>query len=249
MAGRGFAIPVVFLLVSFALTYSCCCGAEAPFDDEFNDEFDDEFEDENVLRTFDPLCPYNRFMFEVNDRLYFWVMKPIASGYGKIVPEGGRLAVNRFFKNIAFPVRFINNLLQLKIKNAAVEFARFGVNSTVGVLGFGDPATRYLSLKTCNEDFGQTLGRYGLGGGFHLVLPFLGPSNLRDAIGRIPDYFLSPIGYVEPVTASMAIRVYEQENYLSLHIGEYESLKKDALDPYTFMRDVYEQNRQKKVGE
>lgn len=245
MAGRGFAIPVVFLLVSLTLTCSYCCGADAPFDDEF----DDEFEDENVLRTFDPLVPYNRFMFEVNDRLYFWLIRPIASGYGKIVPEGGRIAVNRFFKNIAFPVRFVNNLLQLKIRNAAVEFARFGVNSTVGVLGFGDPARSQLGLRPYREDFGQTLGHYGLGGGCHLVLPFLGPSNLRDAIGRIPDYFLNPIGYVEPVTASLAIHAYEQENYLSLHIGEYESLKKDALDSYTFMRDVYEQNRKKMVKE
>lgn len=260
----GSCISIAFLVASFlVLVHSNSCAQEVradatvgkedeiddAFGDEFDDEFADEFEDENELRRSDPLRLYNRFMFQVNDKLYFWVMKPVASGYRKVVPEKGRVAVGRFFRNLLFPVRFVNNVLQLKFKNAGGELARFGINSTIGILGFGDPAKSRLGLDACNEDFGQTLGRYGVGSGPPLVLPVLGSSNLRDAIGKVPDYFLNPIHYVEPEGTAGAIRAYEGENYISLHIGEYESLKKEAIDPYTFMRDVYEQSRKKVIKE
>lgn len=247
MAGHCSAIPVAALLLVLMCSY--CCGLDTSLDDEFDDEFEDEFADKEALRPSDPLRPYNRFMFSVNDRLYFWVMKPVAVGYSKVVPERGRIAISRFFKNITFPIRFVNNVLQLKFKNAGVECARFGVNTTVGVLGLGDPARSRLGLTPRREDFGQTLGHYGVGSGFHLVLPVLGPSNLRDAVGRVPDCFLNPINYVDPIEAAVMINAYGKENYTSLHIGEYESLKRDALDPYTFIRDAYEQNREKAVRE
>ncbi len=246
MSGHCSAIPISLLFLVLMCSY--CCGVDTSLDDEFDDEFEDEFADKEASRPSDPLRLYNRFMFRINDRLYFWLMKPVAVGYSKVVPEGGRIAVNRFFRNITFPIRFVNNVLQLKFKNAGVECARFGVNTTVGILGFGDPARR-LGLTPRSEDFGQTLGRYGAGSGFHLVLPVLGPSNLRDAVGRVPDYFLNPISYVDPTEAALTISAYEKENYMSLHIGEYESLKKDALDPYTFIRDAYEQNRNKMIEE
>ena len=247
MAGHGFAIPVA--LIFLVLVCSYCCGVDSSLDGEFDDEFEDEFTDKEVSRPSDPLRLYNRFMFGVNDRLYFWVVRPVAVGYGKVVPERGRIAVNRFFRNISFPIRFVSNVLQLKFRNAGIECARFGVNTTIGVLGFGDPARSRLGLTPRREDFGQTLGRYGVGSGFHLVLPVLGPSNLRDAVGRVPDCFLNPINYIKPTWASIAINAYEKENYTSLHVGEYESFKKDALNPYTFVRDVYEQNRKKMIEE
>lgn len=237
-------------------------GDESDVFDEF-DEFDefesdsdfDEFKefdsgtDKRGVKVYDPLAGYNRFMTKVNDRIYFWVLKPAASGYAAITPRFMRKSVNRFFKNLSYPVRFVNNVLQLKFKKAGVETARFMINSTVGLAGLRDPADRWFDLEAYPEDFGQTLGVYGVGEGFHLVLPLLGPSNLRDAFAIIPDKFLEPLYYVEPTEAAIALGVYDRVNYTSLHLGEYESLKGDAVDWYIFLRNAYESNRKKKIEE
>jgi phospholipid-binding lipoprotein MlaA len=194
-------------------------------------------------------------MFNFNDKFYFWVLKPVSKVYGKIVPEKGRIAINRFFKNLGFPVRFVNNALQGKFKRAGIETLRFVVNSTIGVIGLADPADSQFNLQAHEEDFGQTLGHYGVGDGFPIVLPFLGPTNLRDLIGMVPDLFLNPVSYVgprgKPVTTEtrVLIKTGETVNKTSLNIGVYESLKEDALDPYTFMRDAYKQNRDPKIAE
>ena len=222
---------------------------EGELQEDYDDEFDDDFEEETDSKIFDPLSGYNRFMTGFNDKLYYWAFKPVAQGYSFIIPEPGRLAINRCFRNLMFPMRLVNNLLQLKFKNAGIETLRFGVNTTVGILGFRDPARSYFNLNPCKEDFGQTLGRYGIGGGFHIVLPVFGPSNLRDAIGKIPDYFLNPINYIEDGYAAIGVNAFDRTNYGSLHIGEYEAIQKDALDFYILMRDSYEQNRKMKIKE
>lgn len=197
----------------------------------------------------DPLYGYNRFMTRVNDKVYFWVLKPVAQGYRAVAPEPMRLAVGRFFRNLLMPVRFTNNLLQLKPGQAGTELARFALNTTVGVLGFGDPATSRFGLQAYPEDFGQTLGYYGVGSGFHIVLPLLGPSNLRDALGLIPDHFLNPVNCIDDSQTRLAIRIYDRVNFTSLHIGEYESLKRDAVELYPFLRDTYEQRRSRLIEE
>ena len=220
-----------------------------PLAEEAGFELEDEFESISAEPVIDPLSGYNRVMTQVNDRVYFWLFKPIAQGYRAVVPEGARLAVGRFFRNLLMPVRFANNLLQLKPKRAGTELARFALNTTFGVLGFGDPAADRFDLQAYPEDFGQTLGHYGVGNGFHIVLPLLGPSNLRDTLGLIPDYFLDPVSYIEGSDARLAVRAHERVNHTSLHIGEYESLKKDAVDLYTFLRDSYEQHRVKQIEE
>ena len=222
----------------------------------FEEEFEEEFAERLESEVFDPLGGYNRFMTKTNDKFYFWILKPTASGYRKIIPQGARVSVNRFFNNLLFPLRFVNNILQLKFKGAGVELARFGLNTTVGVIGFGDPAQKWFNLNPYPEDFGQTLGYYGMGSGFHLVLPVIGPSNLRDTIGLIGDFYLDPIcylsscyaRYLKPVPA-FAVQSYKIVNAASLHIGEYESIKKDAIDLYTFLRDAYEQSRKKEIKE
>lgn len=229
-------------------------------EDDFNDDFEDEFAAEDKLDVFDPLSRYNREVTNFNDKLYFWLLKPVSEGYSYVVPEPARLSVARFFKNILFPVRFVNNILQFKFKGAGIELSRFCINSTVGILGLADPAKEWLALEAHPEDFGQTLGYYGVGGGFHIVLPFLGPSNLRDLVGMVPDFYADPVQLVQLVDADMvelidadidhfAFRSYDIMNRTSLHIGEYETLKADALDLYTFLRDAYEANRKKKIEE
>lgn len=216
-------------------------------EDDFG--LEEEFKEASLDNVFDPLGGYNRFMTSVNDKLYFWVVKPVARGYGAAVPLSARRSVVKFFNNLLFPVRFINNVLQLKFKRAGIELVRFCVNTTAGVLGFGDPARNWFSLEAYPEDFGQTLGRYGVGSGFHIVLPLLGPSNLRDLAGLFPDYFLDPVSQIKKWEEELAVKSYDRLNDASLHIGEYESIKKDALDLYPFLRDAYEQNRNQKIKE
>jgi len=222
-------------------------SAQAPVDDELN--LESEFDEPGVNQPLDPLSGYNRLMTQFNDKVYFYALKPAAQGYRAVVPEGGRLAVSRFFRNLLMPVRFANNLLQLKPKQAGTELARFVLNSTLGFLGFTDPAAEKFGLQAYPEDFGQTLGYYGVGSGFHIVLPLLGPSNLRDTLGLVPDHFLDPVSHIDDFETELAVRTYKQVNDTSLHIGEYESVKKDAVDLYTFIRDGYEQHREKLIEE
>ncbi|MEE8483091.1 MAG: VacJ family lipoprotein [Nitrospinota bacterium] len=226
-------------------------------DDDFDNDFEDEFGEPSKLQVSDPLSGYNRAMTAANDRFYFWLLSPVATGYSYIAPEGVRLAIARFFRNLLFPVRFINNVLQLKIKNAGKETLRFGVNSTVGIVGLWDPAKNYFNIEAHPEDFGQTLGHYGVGSGFHIVLPFFGPSNMRDSVGMVADYFADPISILPERLANSPAHVddiiewsiisFEKVNETSLHLGEYESLKKDAIDLYPFLRDAYEQNRNMEI--
>jgi len=196
----------------------------------------------------DPLEPWNRAMFTVNDKLYFWVLKPVARGYSAIVPEWGRVRVSNMFQNITMPVRFVNNLLQLKIKAAGTEVLRFVFNTTAGVGGMFDVA-KNIDLKPQDEDLGQTLGVYGIGNGFYLVWPVLGPSSLRDTVGTVGDYFLDPVNYITPAADRIAIHAWDTTNRTSLHIGDYEDLKESAIDPYVSFRNAYFQHRNSKIEE
>jgi phospholipid-binding lipoprotein MlaA len=222
---------------------------------EFENEFKDIRVDTQGKGVYDPLMGFNRLMYRFNDKLYFWVLKPVAKGYGKVVSEDIRIALSHFFKNLSFPIRFANNTLQGKFKRAGIETVRFVMNSTLGVLGLSDPAYGLLNLQAYEEDFGQTLGHYGVGDGFPLVLPLLGPSNLRDAIGIIPDIFFYPIAFLDPDNQNrinqvfLGVTIWEIINRTSLRLGYYENLKKDALDPYTLMRDAYKQNRDANIKE
>ncbi|WP_300670102.1 VacJ family lipoprotein [Desulfoluna sp.] len=234
-----------------------------PADDEFDDEDDffgedDFFDEEGLSEEFeetpealvaDPLAPFNRLMFGLNDKLLLWVVKPVATGYRAVTPTVVRRGVSNFFDNLKTPVRLISSLLQGKIKGAGSELGRFLVNSTVGVLGFADPADHWLHLQPSDEDLGQVLGAWGVGNGMYIVWPLLGPSSLRDS-ASIPGYFyLNPVGYIKPAKLSLGISAYEKLNEASFSIDDYVALKASALDPYTFIRDLYIQSRNKKVQE
>lgn len=211
------------------------------------DFFEEEFE-EDKLQVADPLFPWNRAMFHFNDKLYFWALKPLARGYKAVTPDFFRTGVKNFFRNITTPIRLVNCILQGKGNAAAIEFSRFIVNTTIGVLGFRRPADELPQFAPPDaEDLGQTLGNYGLGNGFYIVWPILGPSTLRDSIGRAGDFFLDPVSYVEPTEASLGIRGFDTVNNTSFRIGDYESFKKSAIDPYTALRDVYLQVRENKI--
>jgi len=213
------------------------------------DAFEDEFQPMTQKKVFDPLSGYNRAMTRFNDKFFDWVLEPASKGYNYVVPKGGRTAVSRFFKNLFFPMRLANNILQVKYDEAAGETARFVLNTTVGFFGFFDPAESWFHLKAHPEDFGQTLAVYGAGSGFHIVLPFLGPSNLRDTLGLVPDFYAAPLTYLPEVEVAFAIESYRRLNDASLQIDEYKSIRKDALDFYIFLRDAYEQQREAQIKE
>lgn len=200
----------------------------------------------------DPLQGFNNAMFQFNDKLYFWFLKPVAQGYSAVVPQDFRVAFNNFFRNLATPVRFVNSLLQLKFKEAGNELVRLAVNSTVGVGGLGDPAKTEMGISHYDGDFGQTLGAYGAGHAFYLVWPVFGPSSLRDTIGLGADRFLTPLTWIGSDVSfgtSLGITGFDMVNKTSLRIGDYETFKEAAIDPYESMRDAYVQNRKKHVEE
>lgn len=231
--------------------YSAQEPQEDPEDSQFDefDEFDEEFEDEGIT-ILDPLEPWNRAMFHFNDRLYFWVLKPVSSGYKTVLPQPIRVSVKNFFKNLKFPIRFVNCLLQAKFQGAGTELARFTVNSTVGLAGFLDVAKQNLGIREQEEDFGQTLGVYGLGPGIYIHWPIFRDSSLTDTVGLVGDYYVDPLYYLSEVKYTIAAKTYEIVNDTSLGLGEdYEDFKGAAVDPYIFFRDAYYQSRRKMIKE
>jgi phospholipid-binding lipoprotein MlaA len=213
------------------------------------DQFADYSEsDEDYEGISDPLEPINRLFFHFNDKLYFWFLKPVSSGYKAVVPKPARIGVKNFFSNLAFPVRFVNCILQAKFDGAGYEVGRFLTNSIFGLAGFFDVAGKHFDMKVYDEDLGQSLGSYGLGNGFYINWPVLGPSTFRDTIGDAGDFFLDPLYYADLDTIyDMSIRGYEKVNDTSLTIGEYEDLKRAALDPYVALRNAYFQYRRSKI--
>ncbi|MBW1737617.1 MAG: VacJ family lipoprotein [Deltaproteobacteria bacterium] len=217
---------------------------------DLDDPLELEMDMQDMDLIADPLEPLNRVFFHFNDKLYFWFLKPISTGYGKVVPEVLRVSIRNFFENLSMPIRAVNCILQGDIKGFGTELSRFVVNSTLGVAGFGNPAKQLFGMDMQDEDLGQTFGLYGLGPAFYINWPVLGPSSVRDTIGLVGDSFLSPMYYaVDATKYKIAIKGYEMVNRTSLKIGDYESLKKAALDPYISLRDAYHQHRQHKIKE
>ncbi len=201
------------------------------------------------VRVADPLEKWNRFWFNVNDRLYFWLLRPAARGYKRAVPEDFRVLFNNFYKNAASPVRIVNSLLQLKLGYACDDFLRLIVNSTIGVGGLRDCAGQCFGIPAHDEDFGQTLGFYHVGPGFYIVWPIFGPSTVRDSMGMAGNYAADPMTWSLPLAVSFPLRAHERINYLTFHVGDYEALKRAAVDPYAAVRSAYIQNRAAAVAE
>jgi|YNPNPStandDraft_1061719.scaffolds.fasta_scaffold85912_2 phospholipid-binding lipoprotein MlaA len=218
---------------------------------EFKEEAGPSFPEEEVLeeRIWDPLEPLNRIFFHVNDRLYFWVLKPVATGYQKVFSKEVRNGVSNFFSNIATPIRLVNCVLQANLKGAATETLRFLINTPFGLFGFLDPAQKEFGLEKREEDLGQTFGVWGFGPAFYLEWPIIGSSNLRDTLGYIGDLFLDPITYLPSTPIRIGLKTYEKVNETSLRLGEYEDFKKVVLDPYIAKREAYHQNRKYKIKE
>ena len=226
---------------------------QAADEDEYDDEYeDDEYGDEDEQLISDPLIQGNTDFYNFNDTMYFWVLKPVARGYGFIMPEEVRTCIRNAFYNLRFPIRFVACLLQGKGKKATDEFGRFFLNTTVGFLGLANiAAAETINVQPSKEDFGQTFAVWGIGQGPYLMVPIFGPYSLRHGIGTVIDsLFLDPLGWlIDDFWTLAAVRAGETVNETSLRIGEYEALKEAALDPYVMIRNAYVQNRNKLIAE
>lgn len=198
----------------------------------------------------DPLEPFNSAMFTFNMKLDQYILRPVATGWADVMPEPGRQGVNRFFKNVNVIPRIANNVFQLKMVDAGGEVGRFLINSTVGVAGFFDPADEWFGLKEHNNDFGLTMAKYGVGEGAYLMLPFFGPSTIRDAIGLAADGAMNPMSYLLPwyvyIPAESGAQVANAINYRSLNLSLFEDADRYSVDLYAAVQDAYLQRRKKR---
>jgi phospholipid-binding lipoprotein MlaA len=196
----------------------------------------------------DPYQGFNRAMFSFNDKMYFWVLKPVDTVYAAYFPPGFRAAVRNGFHNMLFPSRFVNCALQGKMDKAGSETVRFLINSTIGLGGLFDVAEKEFSIHNYEEDFGLTLAHFGAGSGPFLMVPLVGPSNPRDLFGYAVDSGMDPMYYIPAaIWVSPTVKAGKVVNNTSLSMSEYEDWKKAALDPYISMRDAYVQHREKEI--
>ncbi len=191
----------------------------------------------------DPWEGLNRTVFSFNDKLDTYALKPLAKGYQAVTPQFLEDGIHNVFGNVGDVRTLANDLLQGKFRDAGIDTSRILFNSTFGLLGFFDVATR-MGLSRNDEDFGQTLGAWGIDSGPYLVLPFLGPSTVRDAIARVPDSYLNVYPYMDHVpTRNTTLGADVIDMRASLLSAE----KLIQGDKYVFIRNIYLQNREFKV--
>ena len=194
----------------------------------------------------DPFEGFNRGVTKFNDTFDEYLARPVARGYVKVLHQEIRSRIANFFSNLADPFIGVNNFLQGKFENGVNDLARFAFNSTIGLLGIHDVASE-MGLEKHNEDFGQTFGRWGAGDGAYLVLPFFGPSTLRDTGGLVLDVAADPVSRHRPVdegNAATAARVVSRRADL---LDASRLLDEASLDRYVFLRDAYLQRRRSLV--
>lgn len=190
----------------------------------------------------DPFEPANRAIFRFNEVADKYVARPVAKGYQFIAPSFVRTGVTNFFDNLSYPVDIINAALQGKFKQAGLDTTRLIINTTIGLLGVMDPATD-VGLAIHDEDFGQTLGVWGVPEGPYIMLPFFGPRTFRSGVGTVADIYTSPQFLLFSSSVQTKVNIFWLIHRRSLLIGIDEEIQR-AFDPYAFVRDAYIQNRQ-----
>jgi phospholipid-binding lipoprotein MlaA len=196
----------------------------------------------------DPWERMNRGIFAFNEGLDRWFLEPVATGWDFVMPDPVELAIQHFFGNLDFPVVFVNDLLQAKPVAAVEDLGRFMINSTAGVAGFFDLAT-YLGMPDSDEDFGQTLGVWGVPPGPYLVLPLLGPSNPRDTGGLIVDSATRVYPYFLPFYVNIGSTSLSIVNRRSRLLETIREERKSAFDFYVAVRNAYVQRRDDQIGD
>ncbi len=199
------------------------------------------------MSDYDPIEPVNRIVHGVNGAVDFMILYPAAMWYRDIAPEEVKTAVSSFVRNIGEPINALNSLFQGEPEQAAASAQRFIMNSTIGFLGFNDVAADF-GIPYHSEDFGQTLGHYGIGGGPYIVLPLLGPSNLRDSAGIAADYVMNPLTWAGKNSdtvdnlylGSLGVTALDAR-YRALN--QLNELEQTSIDYYAALRSLYRQQR------
>ena len=236
--------------------------------DEPYDPFAKQGEELSEEEDYDPWEPYNTVVFNFNRKLDQYLVKPVAKGYNAVVPDSVQRGISNMFFNIRFVPRMFNNLFQGKVKGAGIELSRFLINSTAGLAGFFDPAARFLDLQTPVEDFGQTLGYYGVKPGPYLLIPLWPvPFTIRDGAGFIVDLALDPFNWLvlpffpiegAPILvknedtaffANLGMRAFYILNERSLSLETFEGVEEATLDLYSAVRNAYLQKRARAIRE
>ena len=216
--------------------------------DDFAENFDDFEAEFESFKVNDPLSGYNKMMTSFNVGLYTYFMRPIARGYDFIVPDFLQTALKNLFTYISMPIRFVGNALQFKFKEAGTELKRFGVNTIFGFFGLIDAASN-AGIPLYNADFGLVLAHWGVGGGFHFVLPVLGPSNLRDTLTFPVNLYASPTHYIDMDRKTwlswygIGLTSLGIINELSLNTKTLDEIYYNTPNLYPFLRDAYEKRR------
>lgn len=206
--------------------------------------------------VYDPFESVNRYTFEFNDYVFSNTVQPLVDAYTAVTPDPVEEGASNFFHNLRYPVRLASNLLQGRFKGAWVETGRFAINSTVGIVGILTPADDYEGFAPINsEDFGQVFAVWGFGEGPYLVLPFLGPSNLRDLVGFVGDRAVNPLkepfSVIDDWNWEWQLALFGTE-YIARSpqiIERYKQLKNSAIDPYSSLKNGYTQYRRVVVAE
>lgn len=251
-------------LAALALAIACSprLAAQGVVDPAVNPDADfDDYAEYSAVQVSDPLEGFNRAIFKFNDVTYAYVLKPAVKGYEFVVRPPVNRAIGNFYDNVRYPVRLVNALLQAKFSRAGLETKKFAINTTVGVVGFFRPTDDMPELAQLpREDFGQTLGVWGVPHGPYLVLPILGGTSLRDGTGRLADTVVSPTGweYIDIADRNWtdrlswewktAITVTDTMSTLPRVLEIYDQMKTSAVDPYLSVRDATRRYRDRETA-
>jgi len=254
--------PLVLLLICATLLPIACGTTQKKTSESAQENSIDDasFDDDTDLKISDPWEGFNRKIFAFNDFFFRYFLKPVATGWNFIAPKFIRQGIDNFFQWAYTPARLVNNLLQIKIKKAGQETLAFTINATMGGAGFYNAAKDIFSIEPTPEDTDQTLGAWGLPEGPYVVWPFIGSNTIRSTFGFAGDVMLQPQTVLVPLYAKnnifligslVTVATYTTRvvNRVSLDTNEYDDLVKDAIDPYSFIRDIYLQNTRKNIAD
>ncbi len=251
--GTGLSRYIALVALITAIASGCASNnpqESQPQNDEpqaSSDNENDDFEPTVVAdRDYrDPLIGINRAIFSFNDVSYRYVLFPLGKGYTHVTPDPVQRGVSNFFYNLRTPIYIVNNALQLKPQDAGTNIARFTINSTIGILGLFDPATRWFGIERADTSFNDTLAQYGAGYGIYIVIPFLGPSDLRSGTSVLVEGIFHPVTYIADDRERILIQGFDYFQEFAPEAESFEALMKESDDPYIFMRNFYLQGIQR----
>lgn len=256
-----YAIRGVMARLCFLMTISFFCSACASMKEKQADDriapdstitsiqadqpgpYEQLDKDEPTVVTYedyeDPLESFNRAIFKFNDVSYRYFLSPLAKGYRKVTPQPVHKSIGNFFLNLREPLFFVNKLLQAEPVDSGKSVLRFGINSTIGLLGLFDPADAWFDLPREKTSFGDTLAIYGVGYGAYLVLPLAGPSDFRSGGSIVLDYFLHPLNYLDDERTATGLKLFDHFQDNASMLDSYPKISAEAEDSYQFLRNLY----------